>query len=308
MTSKTLISVVGPTAIGKTSLAITLANHYDTEIISADSRQFYKELHIGTAAPSKEELHAAPHHFIKNKSIFDTYSVGDFEKEAMACLSDLFQDHDQVILVGGSGLYVDAVTKGLDDFPDVPPRFREALNKTFDTCGIGALQDQLKLLDRDYYNKVDLNNPHRLIRALEVCLATGKPFSSFLGKKKTTRRLFHTVTIGLKSERETMYDRINHRVDMMMANGLLEEARRVYPHKALNALQTVGYKELFNYFDGNWTLDFAISEIKKNTRRFAKRQMTWYTKNETIIWFDFDDDPQNIIKELDKKITTYTNE
>jgi tRNA dimethylallyltransferase len=305
--SKTLISVVGPTAIGKTSLAITLANQYHTEIISADSRQFYKELRIGTAVPSIEELNTAPHHFIQNKSIFNHYSVGDFEKEAMALLASLFETHDKVILVGGSGLYVDAMTKGLDDFPDVPPRFRDELNKTLEKKGIKALQDQLKLLDTDYYNKVDLENPHRLIRALEICLSTGKPYSSFLSKK-TIKRPFHTITIGLTADREIIYERINQRVDVMIANGLLEEAQKVYPHKELNALQTVGYRELFNYFDGLWTLDFAISEIKKNTRRFAKRQLTWYKKNRDIMWFNFDEDRLQIIKEIDKMIITLTNE
>ena len=288
-------------------MAITLANQYHTEIISADSRQFYKELKIGTAVPSNEELNTAPHHFIQNKSIFDHYSVGDFEKEALTLLDSLFKTHDQVILVGGSGLYVDAVTKGLDDFPDVPPRFRDKLNKTFEKKGIKALQDQLKLLDTNYYNNVDLDNPHRLIRALEICLGTGRPYSSFLGKK-AIKRPFHTVTIGLTADREIIYERINQRVDIMMANGLLEEARKVYPHKGLNALQTVGYKELFNYFDGIWSLDFAISEIKKHTRRFAKRQLTWYKKNTDIMWFNIDDDPLKIIKEIDKKINTFTNE
>ena len=302
-----LISVVGPTAIGKTRLAITLANQYDTEIISADSRQFYKELDIGTAVPSIEELNAAPHHFIQNKSIYDHYSVGDFEKEAMALLAILFETHDKVILVGGSGLFVDAVTKGLDDFPDVSSHFRDDLNKTLEKKGIAVLQDRLKHLDKDYYNKVDLENPHRLIRALEICLSTRKPYSSFLSKK-TIKRPFHTITIGLTADREIIYERINQRVDDMIANGLLEEAQKVYPHKELNALQTVGYRELFNYFDGKWTLDFAIAEIKKNTRRFAKRQLTWFKKNTDIMWFDIDDDPLKIIKEVDKMIITLTNE
>ena len=302
-----LISVVGPTAIGKTRLAITLANQYDTEIISADSRQFYKELDIGTAVPSIEELNAAPHHFIQNKSIYDHYSVGDFEKEAMALLAILFETHDKVILVGGSGLFVDAVTKGMDDFPDVPSHFRDDLNKTLEKKGIAVLQDRLKHLDKDYYNKVDLENPHRLIRALEICLSTRKPYSSFLSKK-TIKRPFHTITIGLTADREIIYERINQRVDDMIANGLLVEAQKVYPHKELNALQTVGYRELFNYFDGKWTLDFAIAEIKKNTRRFAKRQLTWFKKNTDIMWFNIDDDPLKIIKEVDKMIITLTNE
>lgn len=306
MKAKTLISVVGPTAIGKTSLAISLAKHYSTEIISADSRQFYKELKIGTAVPSEEELLAAKHHCIQHISIFDHYSVGDFEKEAIAILDNLFKTNDIAILVGGSGLYVDAVTNGLDDFPTVPSSYREALNKTLKQSGIGELQHQLRILDETYYNKVDLENPHRLIRALEICMATGKPYSSFL-RKKDVKRPFRTLTIGLKAEREIIYNRINQRVDIMIGNGLLEEARQVYPHRTLNALQTVGYKELFNYFDGTWTLDFAISEIKKNTRRFAKRQMTWYRKNEGICWFNSDDDPSHILEGIDDKLTESTH-
>lgn len=306
MDSKILITVVGPTAIGKTRLGIELANYYKTEIISADSRQFYKEMEIGTAVPSQEELLAAKHHCIQHKSIFDRYSVGDFEKEAMVLLRNLYNTHDKVILVGGSGLYVDAVTKGLDDFPTVPSSYRETLNKTLEEHGIGELQRQLKLLDESYYNTVDLDNPQRLIRALEICLATNKPYSSFL-KKKDIVRPFHTIIIGIKADREIIYDRINQRVDLMIANGLIEEAKKVYPHKELNALQTVGYKELFNYFDGTWTLDFAISEIKKNTRRFAKRQLTWYRKNEDIIWFDYFDDISLITKKIDEQITAIKN-
>ena len=306
MDSKILITVVGPTAIGKTRLGIELANYYKTEIISADSRQFYKEMEIGTAVPSQEELLAAKHHCIQHKSIFDRYSVGDFEKEAMVLLRNLYNTHDKVILVGGSGLYVDAVTKGLDDFPTVPSSYRETLNKTLEEHGIGELQRQLKLLDESYYNTVDLDNPQRLIRALEICLATNKPYSSFL-KKKDIVRPFHTITIGIKADREIIYDRINQRVDLMIANGLIEEAKKVYPHKELNALQTVGYKELFNYFDGTWTLDFATSEIKKNTRRFAKRQLTWYRKNEDIIWFDYHDDISLITKKIDEQITAIKN-
>ncbi len=301
MSTKTLISVVGPTAIGKTRMGISLAKHFNTEIISADSRQFYKELEIGTAVPSEEELLTIKHHCIQHKSIFDPYSVGDFEKEALSILDRLFEKHDTVILVGGSGLYVDAITKGLDDFPAVSPDYREALNKTLSEKGIAELQHQLKRYDEAYYNKVDLENPHRLIRALEICKATGKPYSSFL-RKKNVKRPFDTLTIGISADREIIYDRINQRVDLMIANGLLDEAREVYPHRKLNALQTVGYKELFNYFDGTWTLEFAISEIKKNTRRFAKRQLTWYRKNEDIIWFDYLDDPTLVCEEIAEKI------
>ena len=309
MAHKYLISVVGPTAIGKTGLAISLAKHYKTEIVSADSRQFFKEMQIGTAVPNKGELVTVPHHFIQHKSIFESYSVGDFEKDAIALLSNLFKKHDCVIMVGGSGLYVDAVTKGLDEFPDVAPGIREDLNEILKEKGIVELQKQLKILDNTQYAKIDIENPHRLIRALEICIGSGLPYSSFLNKKKIKRQ-FITITIGLEADRQVIYDRINQRVDIMIKEGLLKEARTMYPHKALNALQTVGYKELFNYFDSEWDLpdrqaglDFAISEIKKNTRRFAKRQLTWYRKNENIIWFDYDEDKTNIFKTIDKEIS-----
>ena len=301
MALKHLISVVGPTAIGKTNSAISLAKHYKTEIVSADSRQFFKEMQIGTAVPSKKELATVPHHFIQHKSIFETYSVGDFEKEALALLSNLFKKHDFVIMVGGSGLYIDAVINGLDEFPDVDPGIREDLNKKLKEKGIVELQNQLKLLDETQYAKIDIENPHRLIRALEICIGSGKPYSSFLNKKKT-KRPFKTITIGLQADRHVIYDRINQRVDIMIKEGLLKEARTMYPHRALNALQTVGYKELFNHFDDEWELDFAISEIKKNTRRFAKRQLTWYRKNENLIWFDYNEDIENIFKTIDEEI------
>ncbi len=297
--SKYLISIVGATAIGKTALSIQLANHFNTAIISCDSRQFFKEMTIGTAVPSKEELNAAAHHFIQHISIFDTYNVGQFEKDAIAKLDELFQQHNVVIMVGGSGLYVDAVLKGLDEFPTVHPQIREDLNKQLETNGIASLQEKLKELDPMYYKKVALENPHRLIRALEICIGSGIPYSSFL-KAETTQRDFTSIKIGLTAEREIMYNRINQRVDMMMNEGLLEEAKALYPHKTLNALQTVGYRELFEYFDGNYTLDFAISEIKKNTRRFAKRQGTWFRKDKAILWFDYQERMETIVKEIEK--------
>jgi len=303
---KILISVVGPTAIGKTKLAIALAQHYKTEIISADSRQFFKEMCIGTAVPSNEELAAAPHHFIKHNSIFESYSVGDFEKEAIKKLSKLFTKKEVVIMVGGSGLYVDAVTKGLDHFPTVNPNIRLQLNTTLETEGIEALQQQLKELDSNYYLKVDLENPHRIIRALEICIGSGKPYSSFLNKDKG-KRPFKVLTIGINADREIIYDRINQRVNIMVSDGLLAEAKALLPHKALNALQTVGYRELFNHFDGEWTLDFAVSEIKKNTRRFAKRQLTWFKKNENTLWVSFDDNIYDIIHQTEKKATKLLN-
>ncbi|WP_166964308.1 tRNA (adenosine(37)-N6)-dimethylallyltransferase MiaA [Yeosuana marina] len=295
-----LISIVGPTAIGKTTLSIKLAKHFNTEIISADSRQFFKEMSIGTAAPSKEELKAAKHHFIHHKSIQDQYNVGEFEKEALQTLESLFKTKNIVIMVGGSGLYVDAVSKGLDYFPDVDNRIRDQLNADLESKGLPFLQEQLKLLDIKSYNSIAIDNPHRVIRALEICIGSGNPYSSFLNKDKT-KRSFKTITIGLTADRDIIYNRINERVDIMIKDGLLDEVKNLIPYKSLNALNTVGYKELFNYLDGNWTLDFAISEIKKNTRRFAKRQLTWFRKDDRILWFDYETPLDTIIAELNKK-------
>ena len=297
MMNKTLISIVGPTAIGKTALSITLANHFNTEIVSADSRQFFKEMQIGTAAPTPEELAAAIHHFIHHKSIKDSYNVGAFEKDAIKTLNALFKTHDTVIMVGGSGLYVDAVNKGLDDFPEVESSIRETLNNDLETKGISHLQERLELLDPVTYNTIAIDNPHRVIRALEICMGTGKPYSSFL-KKGNIKRPFKTITIGLTAERETIYSRINKRVDIMIEEGLLDEVKSLVPFKNLNALNTVGYKELFNYLSDEWTLDFAISEIKKNTRRFAKRQLTWFKKNEETLWFDYTTPKEDIINHI----------
>ncbi|WP_250432631.1 tRNA (adenosine(37)-N6)-dimethylallyltransferase MiaA [Hanstruepera flava] len=299
--TKVLISIVGPTAIGKTALSIALANYFKTDIISSDSRQFFKEMQIGTAAPTQEELNAAPHHFIHHKSITDDYNVGSFEKEALNKLEKLFKKHDIVIMVGGSGLYVDAVTKGLDDFPEVDSNIRQELKIQYDNEGLKSLQDQLKRLDLETYKTIAIDNPHRVMRALEVCIGTHKPYSSFLNKKKN-KRPFKTITIGLNTDRETVYKRINERVDVMMEQGLLEEAKNLYKFKHLNSLNTVGYKELFNFFDGNWTLEFAVSEIKKNSRRFAKRQLTWFKKDEGTIWFDYQTPRDIIIEAVNSKI------
>lgn len=296
-----LISIVGPTAIGKTALSIKLAQHFNTEIISADSRQFFKEMQIGTAAPTKEELSAAPHHFIHHKSITEDYSVGAFEKDAIKKLDELFKQHSIVIMVGGSGLYVDAVTKGLDEFPDVAPEIREQLNTTLEKHGLDYLKNQLKALDEITYNTIALDNPHRVIRALEICIGTGKPYSSFLNKDKGKRN-FETISIGLTADRELIYSRINKRVDIMMNEGLLEEVQQLTHYENLNALNTVGYKELFNYLKGNWDKDFAVSEIKKNTRRFAKRQLTWFRKNQTIKWFDYSTDVSSVIAYLNSLV------
>ncbi|MDR1877283.1 MAG: tRNA (adenosine(37)-N6)-dimethylallyltransferase MiaA [Flavobacteriaceae bacterium] len=283
---KILFSVVGTTAIGKTSLSIILAQHLGTEIISCDSRQFFKEMKIGTAFPTREELNSVPHHFIGNLSIEQDYSVGDFEKDALLKISELFKKYDQLVMVGGSGLYEKAVNEGLDVFPEGDSEIRKELIREKEESGIGALQQRLKEADPEYYNQVDLQNPVRIIRALEVYLATGKTFSSFRKNRKKERD-FTTLKIGITAPREIIYDRINKRVDQMMEQGLLEEVRHLLPYRGKNALQTVGYKELFEYLDGKISLDFAVEEIKKNTRRYAKRQLTWYRKDKTVHWFDY---------------------
>ncbi|NNE32878.1 MAG: tRNA (adenosine(37)-N6)-dimethylallyltransferase MiaA [Winogradskyella sp.] len=299
--NKILISIVGPTAIGKTALSIKLATHFNTEIISADSRQFYKEMNIGTAVPTEDELTAAPHHFIQHKSVQEKYSVGDFERDAISKLKVLHQTKDIVIMVGGSGLYVKAIKEGLDYFPDIDSNVRLKLNKDLEEKGLSALQDQLKSLDIKAYNAMAVDNPHRVIRALEICLGTGKPYSSFL-TNTSKNRPFRTITIGLEADRSVMYDRINQRVEAMIENGLLDEVKTLLPYKHHNALNTVGYKELFAYFEGSITSDFAISEIKKNTRRFAKRQLTWFRKDPSIKWFNYLQDPADIITFLEDEI------
>ncbi len=287
-----LITIIGPTAIGKTALSIDLAQHFGCDIISCDSRQFFKEMKIGTAVPSEEELAAAPHHFIQNKSIFESYSVGDFEQEALAKLDELFQKNNIQIMVGGSGLYVDAVLKGFDNFPDIDDSVRTEINTKYDALGIEYLQEQLQKLDSEYYQKLQtenpqtIQNPQRMKRFVEVCIGSGKPYSSFIGKRKNVRN-FTPIIIGLEANREIMYNRINQRVDIMLNEGLLTEAESLYPNKHLNALQTVGYRELFDYFDGKTTFEFAIEQIKMNTRRFAKRQITWFKRTENVSWFDY---------------------
>ena len=306
-----LITIIGPTAIGKTSLSIALAQYFGCDIISCDSRQFFKEMKIGTAVPSEEELAEAPHHFIQNKSIFDSYSVGDFEQEVLAKLDELFQKNNIQIMVGGSGLYVDAVLKGFDEFPEIDPSVRAEINSKYDAFGIDYLQEQLNALDSDYFQKLQtenpqtFQNPQRMKRFVEVCIGSGKPYSSFIGKRKNTRN-FTPIIIGLEAEREIMYDRINQRVDMMLNEGLLAEAQALYPNKQLNALQTVGYRELFDYFDisieDDKLLKNAIEQIKMNTRRFAKRQMTWFKRTENVRWFDFLTNRDEILSIIKSKI------
>jgi len=281
--NKTLIVVAGPTAIGKTAAAIELAKHYNTVILSADSRQFYREMSIGTAKPTEEELAAAKHYFINSHSITKPFNVGDYEKECLKLLDDLFQIHDKIILVGGSGLFIKAVCQGFDEFPDTEPGIRESLNAAFADKGIIPLQEKLKLVDPDYYNEVDLNNPQRVIRALEVFESTGKPFSSYR-KSNSNKRPFNIIKLGLNMERRDLYERINQRVDNMISEGLVDEVKSLLPYRHLNALNTVGYSELFDYFDEKTDLQTAIALIKQNTRRFAKRQMTWFGKDKGIIW------------------------
>lgn len=285
-----LITVIGPTAIGKTALAIRLANQFNCSIISCDSRQFFKEMTIGTAVPSPEELASAPHHFIQNISIHETYSVGNFETEALAKLDQLFQENPIQIMVGGSGLYVDAVLKGLDNFPEINPNIRESINARYEIDGLPYLQATLQELDPQYYQKIllenpqTLQNPQRMKRFVEVSLGSGQPYSSFLGKKENNRT-FRSIIIGLEADREELNQRINHRVDLMMAAGLLKEVSDLYPHRSRNALQTVGYRELFDFLDHKCTLEEAIENIKMNTRRFAKRQMTWFKRTPEVFWF-----------------------
>ena len=301
MKHKHLISIVGATAIGKTALSIQLAQYFSAPIISSDSRQFFKEMKIGTAVPSDEELSAATHYFIQNRSIHDDYNVGQFERDALKQLDELFKEHDIVIMVGGSGLYVNAVLNGLDYFPDVNPDIRKQLNSELAKNGLISLQTKLKELDLESYESIAIDNPHRVARALEICIGTGKPYSYFKNKPKATRN-FTPIKIGLNAERELMYDRINMRVDIMIENGLLEEVKSLHQYKELNALQTVGYRELFSYLDGNCDLEFAILEIKKNTRRFAKRQVTWFKKDTEITWFDFKTYHKNIINHIESLI------
>ncbi|PDH46144.1 MAG: tRNA (adenosine(37)-N6)-dimethylallyltransferase MiaA [Bacteroidetes bacterium MED-G21] len=284
---KYLILIAGPTAVGKTQLSLSIAEQYKTDIISCDSRQFYKEMCIGTAVPNADELSKIKHHFIQNLSIEDNYSIGQFERDALAKIEALHKNNNMIVMVGGSGMYIDAVCKGLDDFPPVPDSIREELNLRHQNEGLDALKKELMKLDPDYYELADSSNPHRIIRAIEICMVSGKPFSSFR-KQQAKKRNFKTVKIILNRDREELYSRINKRVDRMIKEGLLEEVKNLYNYKDYNALQTVGYKELFAYYDGDWDLETAIEEIKKNTRRYAKRQMTWFRRDTQNVFFNPD--------------------
>lgn len=282
---KTLIVIVGPTAIGKTALAIALARHFSTEIISADSRQFFKEMEIGTAKPSEEELAAAPHHFINSHHIETLFSTGDFEIQALQLMDELFKQKDLLIMVGGSGLYIDALCNGLDDLPDTDLNIREKLKEELALHGIESIKQQLKEHDPEYYDKVDQANPQRMVRGLEFFLSTGEKLSSYQTNSKK-QRPFNILKIGLNMDRELLYKQINRRVDLMMEAGLLDEVKRLQSFRKYNALNTVGYSELFSYLDGDLTLEAAVDKIKQNTRRFAKRQLTWFRRDDSTAWFE----------------------
>ncbi len=283
--SKTLIIIAGPTAAGKTTLAIQIAKHFKTEIISADSRQFYCEMNIGTAKPSKEELEAVRHHLINSHSIKDSFNVGDFEKEVTKLLEKLFKSHNQVVLVGGSGLFINAVCHGFDELPVASEVTRARLNHILAEKGLEHLQEKLEKADPEYYAEVDINNPQRVIRALEVFESTGNPFSSYRTKTPKQRN-FNIIKLAISPEREKLYEQINLRVDQMVEKGLFKEVEGLSEYKHLNALNTVGYSEIFEYFDGKLSKEDAIDKIKQNTRRFAKRQLTWFKKSEDIKWFN----------------------
>lgn len=280
-----LILVAGPTAVGKTTLSIKLAKHFITPILSADSRQFFKEMNVGTAKPSQEELKQATHYFINNKSIHDEYNVGLFETESIQLLAKLFASNKIAIAVGGSGLYIDAICNGFDKLPSNDPAIREDLIKQYNEKGISHLQELLKQHDPIYYQQVDTHNPQRIMRALEVSIGSGIPYSSFR-KKEAVKRNFNVIKIGLNIERDELYKNINQRVEEMIKQGLIEEARQLLPYKHLNPLQTVGYKELFDHFENKISLEQAIDKIKQNTRNFAKRQLTWFRKDKNIKWFE----------------------
>ncbi len=297
---KHLIVIGGATATGKTAAAIQVARHFGTEILSADSRQFYREMSIGTAIPTTEELAQVPHHFINSLSVTEVYSVGDFEVQALSLLEKLYETQDVAVLVGGSGLFIRALCEGLDEFPDVLNEAVQTLEAQLKQSGIEALQAELKQLDPVYFEQVDLNNPHRLIRALSVCRACGKPFSSFRTQKKK-QRFFSPIYVRMEVERPVLYEKINFRVDEMMRLGLLEEAHALYPLRHLNALQTVGYQELFSFFDGKCSLEQAVENIKQNSRRYAKRQSTWFRKD--AHWAAFEpDEMSRLVLFLEEKL------
>jgi tRNA dimethylallyltransferase len=282
--AKTLIVVTGPTAVGKTRLCLDIAKHFDIPIINADSRQIYRELHIGTAQPTEEEMREVKHYFVSTLGLEDYYSASLFEQHVLELLEKLFKDSDYALMAGGSMMYIDAVCDGIDDIPTIDDQTRTTLKKRLEEEGLEKLCEELQRLDPEYYEIVDRQNPKRVVHALEICTMTGRTYTSYR-KKEKKQRPFRIVKIGLNREREELYGRINARVDQMMENGLLKEAKTMYPRRALNALNTVGYKELFEYFNGRWPLEEAIERIKGNTRRYARKQLTWYKKDPQIKWF-----------------------
>lgn len=293
--------LAGPTAVGKTSLSIELAKRFQTEIISADSRQFFKELEIGTAKPTEEEMDGVTHHFINSHSIHDNYNVGQFEKDALKKLGQLFQKHDVVFVVGGSGLYVKALCEGIDDMPAIPAEIRQKLNAEFEQNGIEYLQNEVAKCDPEYFKIVDQQNPQRLIRALELYYATGKNMSFYRTQQNKVERPFNIIKIGLERTREELYDRINLRMDQMISEGLFEEAEKLYHYRNLNALQTVGYSEIFGFLNGEYDREEAIRLLKRNSRRYAKRQMTWFKRDPEFVWFSAEDKGK-VIDYLESKI------
>ena len=282
--AKTLIVITGPTAVGKTALCLDIAQHFGIPIINADSRQIYKELKIGTASPTPEQLAKVKHYFVGTLSLNDYYSASLFEQQAMEILEREFREHDFALMAGGSMMYIDAVCDGIDDIPTVDDKTRETLKARLSSEGLEPLVEELRRLDPEYYEIVDKQNPRRVVHGLEICLMTGKTYTSFR-KREKKQRPFNILKIGLNREREELYNRINQRVDQMMAEGLLDEAKSLYPMRHMNALNTVGYKEMFAYLDGTWTLEEAVERIKGNTRRYARKQLTWYKKDEQIRWF-----------------------
>ena len=298
---KHLITIIGPTGIGKTNLAIKIANYFKTEIVSADSRQFYKEMNIGTAKPSNSELNSIKHHLINNKSINDDYNISDYEKDALNSINSIFNKNDIAILVGGSGLYINTILYGLDEIPEISNDTRNSLYLDLELKGIKKLQDQLKLLDPVSHDAIDINNPRRLIRALEVSISTGKSYSSFL-KKKKKKRDFNIIVLGINQDRSELYNKIDTRVDNMVKSGLINEAKELYSLKSLKALNTIGYSEVFNYIENKYSLEECISEIKKNTRRYAKRQLTWFKSIDKVEWITPEYDFEKIIAHINNLI------
>lgn len=301
--SKNLIAIVGPTGVGKTDISIELATHFEAEIISADSRQIYKELNIGTAVPSKDQLNAVPHHFIQTRSVTEYYNASLYEQEVISLTEKLFEKSQNILLVGGSTLYVDSVCFGIDDIPDIDEQLRNDLLQRVNNEGIDGLRLELKKLDPEYYSVVDLKNKNRILRAVEVSLQTGKPYSSFRVDKKCNRN-FNIVFVGLNRDREELYNRINLRVESMIEEGLVEEAKEVYHLRDKNALKTVGYRELFDYFDGKHDIDTAIDLIKRNSRKYARRQITWFKRYKDLIWFQPEQKEEiinHILKEIERK-------